>query len=562
MQQLGLAGNLFQGATVTIAQGGNQLGGGLADYPAQWFTLTGPEPSPGQPVEARQEYSRAVSPPGWSSLVAPELESLPAPVVAQPLRDCQTFLDMSGMTPGANITVRNGAYVDTATSPVGSYTLDLPPLAVGLLTAQQSFTRCKVTSPTAVYHVKNLDLPLPVVGYDLCPSLGQLTVTNLLPGEVLSVSAVIQPPGQPQTVTPLGSQGVSGTSATVFLPALPADTIALQISVTLCGTEEPPRPAYVTVPVSTSTAPIGPPDLVAPLHDCARSVVVTGAHPGCLVTVFSGTTANVLANPVVATTSELVIPLWPGTALVTGQRVSVEQTGCHASGQSATLIVLPPPDPVPAPILGPVLSDATEVTVTGVLPGAQVFLYVNAVLRSQVVALTETVTLPVGLPGLTTQELVEVTQELCGQTSRPGEASVQTPEPAPPGGLIGNINYAYANAGNPLTGISVTVEITEDIDLLYDSGGDLHQNTQTGYGFQLNCLSPTTDKTFWQQYIVVVYKNTLNAIINNWSPGFSSSGALQEIDLIDTYNGTQLKQLSGYTLPAGTRSPSRLTTAT
>ena len=229
----------------------------------------------------------------------------------------------------------------------------------------------------------------------------------------------------------------------------------------------------------------------------------------------------------------------------------MEQTGCHASGQSATLIVLPPPDPVPAPILGPVLSDATEVTVTGVLPGAQVFLYVNAVLRSQIVALTETVTLPVGLPGLTTKELVEVTQELCGQTSRPGEASVQTPEPAPPGGLIGKINYAYANAGNPLTGISVTVEITEDIDLLYDSGGDLHQNTQTGYGFQLNCISPTTDKTFWQQYIVVVYNNTLNAIINNWSPGFSSSGALQEVDLIDTYNGTQLKQLSGYTLPAG-----------
>ncbi len=548
-------GGLFQGATVTITQGGNNLGGGLVLYPSQWFTLTGPEPSPGQPVEALQKYKDSVSPLGWSSLVAPEPGSLPEPVVAVPLRDCQTFLDMSNMTPGANITVKNGAYIDTATSPAGSYTLNLPPLAVGILTAQQSFTRCQgVKSATAVYHVKNLDLPRPEIGYALCPSLGQLTVTNLLPGEVLSVSAVVQPSGQPKTLTPLGSQGVSATSATVFLPSLPANTVALQISVTLCGMEEPAPPPDVTVPISTSTAPIGPPEILAPLYNCARSVVVANAYPGCLVTVFSGATTNVLANPVVATSSDLVVPLW--TALFAGEQVQVEQTGCHANGQSKPLTVLPLPDPIPPPqISGPVLSDATGVTVTGVLPGAQVFLYVSGVFRSQVLALTGTVVLPVGALGLTPQNYIEVTQELCGRTSNrtdsgPGYAHVQAPEPKPPGGLVGNSNYAYANGGNPITGISVTIEITDDVNLLYDSGGDLTSNTQTGYGFQLNCISPTTDPTFWQQYMFVVFKNTLNAVINNWSPGFSS-GSLQEIDLIDTYNGTQLKQLSGYTLPKG-----------
>lgn len=548
-------GGLFQGATVTITQGGNNLGGGLVLYPSQWFTLTGPEPSPGQPVEALQKYKDSVSPLGWSSLVAPEPGSLPEPVVAVPLRDCQTFLDMSNMTPGANITVKNGAYIDTATSPAGSYTLNLPPLAVGILTAQQSFTRCQgVKSATAVYHVKNLDLPRPEIGYALCPSLGQLTVTNLLPGEVLSVSAVVQPSGQPKTLTPLGSQGVSATSATVFLPSLPANTVALQISVTLCGMEEPAPPPDVTVPISTSTAPIGPPEILAPLYNCARSVVVANAYPGCLVTVFSGATTNVLANPVVATSSDLVVPLW--TALFAGEQVQVEQTGCHANGQSKPLTVLRLPDPIPPPqISGPVLSDATGVTVTGVLPGAQVFLYVSGVFRSQVLALTGTVVLPVGALGLTPQNYIEVTQELCGRTSNrtdsgPGYAHVQAPEPKPPGGLVGNSNYAYANGGNPITGISVTIEITDDVNLLYDSGGDLTSNTQTGYGFQLNCISPTTDPTFWQQYMFVVFKNTLNAVINNWSPGFSS-GSLQEIDLIDTYNGTQLKQLSVYTLPKG-----------
>lgn len=550
-------GNLFQGATVSISQGGTSLGGGLVEYPTQWFTLTGPEPTPGQPLEASQKYRDSISPPGWSALVMPEPTSLPAPVVAQPLRDCQTFLGMSNMTPGANIRVTNGAYIDTATSPVEAYTLDLPPLAVGILTAEQSFTRCQNVrkSSTAVYHVKNLDLPLPTVGYDLCPSLRQLTVTNLVPGEVLKVGAVIEPSGKPRTVTPLGAQGISASTATVFLPALPADTVALQISVTLCGMEVPPPPAVVTVPVSTSTAPIGAPELVAPLYDCARSVIVANAHPGCLVTVFSGTTTNVLANPVVASASELVIPLW--TALVTGERVSVAQTGCHAAGESKPLTVLAPPDPIPVPgISRPVLSDASEVTVTGVLPGAQVFLYVNGIFRSQTVALTGTVVLPVGAAGLTAGKYIEVTQELCGQTSvrndgGPGYAPVQAPETKPSGGLIGNSNYAYANVGNPITGITVTVEVTEDINLLYDSGGDLTQNTQTGYGFQLNCISPTADQPFWQQYMFVVFNNTLNAVINNWSPGFSSSGSLEEVNLIDTYPGTQLKQLSGYTLPAG-----------
>jgi hypothetical protein len=552
-----LLGNLFQGATLSISQDGTALGGGLVEYPTQWFTLTGPEPTPGQPLGASQRYRDSISPSGRSALVAPEPKSLSTPVVAQPLRDCQTFLEMSNMTPGANLTVKNGAYIDTATSPAETYTLNLPPLAVGILTAQQSFTRCQNVkhSTTAVYHVKNVDLPRPVVGYDLCPGLGQLTVTNLVPGEVLEVSAVIEPSGQPQTVNPLGSQGVSASTATVFLPALPANTVAVQISVTLCGIEVPPPPAVVTVPLSTSGTTIGPPALVGPLYDCARSVIVANAHPGCLVTVFSGTTANVLANPVVASASELVIPLW--TALVTGEHVSVAQTGCHAEGQSKPLIVLAPPNPVPIPdISKPVLSDATSVTVTGVLPGAQVFLYVNGVFRSQLIALGATVVLPLGEAALTGAKYIEITQELCGQTSArndngPGYAPVQTPETPPVGGLIGNSNYAYANAGDPVTGVSVSVEITKDIELLYDSGGDLTSDTQTGYSFQLNCICPTADKTFWQQYIVAVFNNTLNAVINNWSPGVSSTGSLEEVVLIDTYPGTQLKQLSGYTLPAG-----------
>jgi len=549
-------GGLVQGATVSISQDGNHLGGGLVLYPDQWFDLTGPKPTSGQHVEATQRYDRAFSNPGYSSLVAPKPASMLAPVITTPLRDCQTVVEVSHMTPGANFTLTNGPNTDTGTSPDETYNINIAPLVVGTLSAQQSFARCSgVTSPTSVFHVRNIDLPEPKVGYDLCPGVGQLTVTNLIPGEVLKVSAVVHPSGGSQTVKDLGSQGISSATATVFLPPLPANTVALQLSVTLCGMENAPPPAHTTVHISTSSTSVGPPEILAPLFNCVRTVVVANANPGSLVTVYSGTSTNVLANPVVATGPDLVITLW--TALFTNETVQVRQTGCNASGSSKPLTVIALPDPIPVPkISDPVLSDDTGVTVSGLLPGAQVFLYVSGVFRSQVIAPIETAVLPAGVLGLPSGDSVEVTQQLCGQVSARRDAGsafaqVLTPETKPSKGLVGNSNYAYANNGNPITGISVTIEIDADINLNYDTGGDLHStHSQTGYGFQLNCISPTTEPTFWQQYMFVVYNNTLNAVINNWIPGFST-GKLKEVVLIDTYPGTQMTSLSGYTLPKG-----------
>ena len=74
-------GGLVQGATVTNTQGGNHLGGGSVLYPSQWFTLTGPEPAPGPPVVAPQEYRDPVGQPGGrGALVATERMALAKPV--------------------------------------------------------------------------------------------------------------------------------------------------------------------------------------------------------------------------------------------------------------------------------------------------------------------------------------------------------------------------------------------------------------------------------------------------------------------------------------------------
>jgi len=538
--------NLVAGATVTIDQGGPSLGGGLAQSPAQWFALTGPEPTPGQPLQAFQTFGPATSSTGYSAAVIPELTTLPEPVMAPPLMDCQTSLDMSSMVPGATVeVVLNGGTTATATSPASSYTLDLLPLPLGPITAQQFFPRCEKVKRSQTAHavVTKGTLPKPSVGYALCASTGQLTVSNVKAGEILSVSAVVPGPHGP-TVTELGSQGISATSAPVNLPSLPAGTIAVRLSVSMCGQNEPP-PGYITVPVSTSTLPVGPPALQPPLYDCAGYVIVTGANPGSLLTVFSGVVTDHLATPVTAAADVVTVPLY--TPLVTGQTVQVAQTGCHASGQSAPQVVKAPPKTIPVPIIQtPVLSDATSVTVSDLLPGAQVVLYVNGVATVQVTALetTSSISLPPG--ALANAKYVEVTQELCGHTSTrtdggPGWAPVQAPAPLPSGGLKGNSGYIFQNTCNDLVGVTVAIEVQEEI-----GGGPSFQ----GFGFQLNCWSAgVTDVNAWQQFSVIVGfsgNTNLAAFANSWP--YNWNGTASD----DTINDPQtLAPLSSLSLAAG-----------
>jgi hypothetical protein len=59
--------------------------------------------------------------------------------------------------------------------------------------------------------------------------------------------------------------------------------------------------------------------------------------------------------------------------------------------------------------------------------------------------------------------------------------------PTPPSGLGSNSNYIMSSNCNSLTGVSVTIEVTEDIF------------GNNGFGFQLNAYSPKGKKSAWQQ---------------------------------------------------------------
>jgi hypothetical protein len=95
--------------------------------------------------------------------------------------------------------------------------------------------------------------------------------------------------------------------------------------------------------------------------------------------------------------------------------------------------------------------------------------------------------------------------------------------PAPVGGLVSNSNYYLEDGGNPLTGVTATVNFTVDF-----------VSSANGYSFQLNCYSTegTNITTEWQQYVIYASPNDtqLWARIDTWS-GTALSDELNRIDV-------------------------------
>src|SRR5271157_637702 len=126
----------------------------------------------------------------------------------------------------------------------------------------------------------------------------------------------------------------------------------------------------------------------------------------------------------------------------------------------------------------------------------------------------------------------------------PSSAPTIGPVSAPAGGLNGNSNYHLHSGCNPVTDLSVTMEITKEIV------------SDIGFSFQLNGYSPQNANSVWQQYGFVI--NTtgnspimINWFIDNWpSPAFRQSLDLPSgSDLIN--NRDMMLSLSESTLPAG-----------
>jgi hypothetical protein len=114
-----------------------------------------------------------------------------------------------------------------------------------------------------------------------------------------------------------------------------------------------------------------------------------------------------------------------------------------------------------------------------------------------------------------------------GVSSQGTQAPASTVPPPRPGGLASNSNYALFDQCNPLVGISVAIDVTEDIVLQSATGPVM------GFNFQLNAYADR-DRSAWQQYVVGLIDSELHGKVNNWK-----------------YNGTKpgkrpLKELCNY----------------
>jgi hypothetical protein len=80
----------------------------------------------------------------------------------------------------------------------------------------------------------------------------------------------------------------------------------------------------------------------------------------------------------------------------------------------------------------------------------------------------------------------------------------------PAQGFGSNSNYILASNCNPLLGVTVTIDVTQDIAAVANTG------PTSGFSFQLNAYSPKNEKCAWQQYGFILFGSYLVGFIDNW----------------------------------------------
>ena len=125
-----------------------------------------------------------------------------------------------------------------------------------------------------------------------------------------------------------------------------------------------------------------------------------------------------------------------------------------------------------------------------------------------------------------------------------GATPTTGPVPAPSGGLGSNSNYHLHAGCNPVTGLSVTIDITKDIV------------SDIGFGFQLNGYSRQGANCVWQQYFFALGTTNHSPLaVRAWIDNWPSESFRQSLNLphgSDLINHAELMlKLPGSILPAG-----------
>jgi hypothetical protein len=403
---------MVPGATVEVTASGASRGSGTAADGTARIGLSAPTGA-GETLVATQTAC------GTAGLATPlpvpdplpgGKRQLPPPTVETPLRACQRAVTVSGVTDGAQVSLQETpGFIEHACFDLPALWFPVPPLTAGAsVSAVQAMPGCEVkSSPSASVPVgPATPVPVPVVVPPLCAGSVSVRLDGLLPGspvEIFSGSAS------------LGTGSAPDSTFDFPVPPLAANAI-ITARQALCSNWSAPS-AGVTVNPKPASLPT--PVVASPLFDCGAAVHVSNLHPGADVYVYSVQLAAPIGHAAVYTT-QADVPVAP--QLITGDHVYAVQRGCGlVSSRSAQVPVQALGKPGLPQIVPPVETCMRSVTVSNVVPGAHVDVYVNGSWRGSSVATAATAEIPILFGPLHVGDQVRARQMMCAFAPELGE---------------------------------------------------------------------------------------------------------------------------------------------
>ena len=428
-------GGLQVGAVVEVTSGGKLLGSDVADATEIAVSLVRLKPlAVGAVLEARQTMSVGAQQLGSSrtpSLPAeqtPILErTLPAPQIVPPLYACDQSVLVTGIIDGMQV------QVESSDGGGGLYQYGGNTLRVGTkalkegakVKATQYSQNCNFHSivSSEVIVGKATTLPTPAILGPICTGLGQVVITDLVPGAEIHLYA-----GRDGSETLLGAATAAFTTQTFGVPdPLPpfsgGPTAYLRANQARCGVGSM---TTVQTAVDQRTGNPQPPFISAPVLECARLVSIScdARGHGCALQILSDDPKTpILSGKIIITQDHTVVYLY--RPLLAGETIAAVLTGCGAGPEARrsrrveSLPAVPTPD-----IEGPVRSWQRSVLVRNTLVGAQVYPFINDKYAAHAEATQHATRFPAA--PFNPEDKITAQQCLCTRLSKLSEPAIVT----------------------------------------------------------------------------------------------------------------------------------------
>jgi hypothetical protein len=385
----------YPGATVTIYEDGAAIGSGpAADGTAQIFLNT-PVAANGAALRASQTCQGVTEANTlFPNPLAPP-KTLPAPTFTGAVVECSWALPLANIVAGAIVTVTLGADASTNSTccpaPTGNFILwralvDGEEVTVSQELPGQPIPGGGGPAQNTAFVAPLSPVPVPNLAGPLCVGTVSATVTNLVPGAEVDFYLY---DANLDSVAPLNPLTFTAwdTTCTFFNvgPLVAGDT--LRVGQVACGVASELSDGLVI-----SNAPPGaePAAILAPVYACARGVRVVNLVVGDYVVVTYTPAGQSLPSPSYplcpptrVTSTEMDV--FFATAVVAGDTLYVQSSGCFASDGSDFFVQVETyyaggdfSVALPRPILANPTSDCGgSVRVSGIVPGAQVVVYID-----------------------------------------------------------------------------------------------------------------------------------------------------------------------------------------